>query len=155
MNPLTLTTRIRAAPERVYRALLDPTLIPRWRVPSGMTCIVHEFEPRVGGRFRISLTYDGDTNDGKSDAHTDTYAGHFEELVPNRRVVEVLAFETTDPAFMGRMRIVTELTATTDGTELSAAHEGLPAAVSPSDNEVGWRESLAKLAALVEEGRTL
>lgn len=145
-----MTALIRATPDRVYRALLDPTLIPRWRVPSGMTCTVHEFEPRVGGRFRVSLTYDGGTNDGKSDAHTDTYFGHFEALVPNQRVVEVLEFETTDPAFQGRMRIVTHLTATADGTELSATHEGLPAAVSPTDNEIGWRESLTKLAALVE-----
>lgn len=150
MTPLSITVHIRAAPEHVYRALLDPSLIPQWRVPSGMTCTVHEFEPRVAGRFRVSLTYDGGRSDGKSDAHTDTYFGHFEALVPNQRVVEVLEFETTDPAFQGRMRIVTELTASADGTELSATHEGLPAAVSPSDNEIGWRESLAKLAALVE-----
>lgn len=148
-----MTALIRATPERVYQALLDPTLIPRWRVPSGMTCTVHEFEPRVGGRFRVSLTYDDGARDGKSDAHTDTYFGQFEALVPNQRVVEVLEFETTDPALQGRMRIVTELAATPDGTELSAMHEGLPAAVSPLDNEAGWRESLAKLATLVEDLR--
>ncbi len=144
---------INAPPEKVYRALLDPQLIPEWRVPPGMRCEVHEFEARVGGMFRISLTYDAPDIAGKSSEHTDTYHGRFEELVPNQRVVETLEFETTDPAMQGEMRITTVLTAERGGTRLRASHEHLPPGVQPADNEAGWRDSLTKLAALLESGR--
>lgn len=109
-------TQIEAPPAQVYRALLDPLLIPQWRVPTGMRCEVHEFEPREGGAFRVSLTYDSPTSAGKSTAHTDTYHGHFEQLIPNERVVERLEFETTNPLMQGEMRIDTHLAAVVDGT---------------------------------------
>lgn len=143
--------RLKAPPSRVYAALLDPGLIARWRVPEGMRCEVHEFDARVGGRFRVSLTYELPTGSGKSSEQTDTYHGWFEELVPDRRIVERLEFETSDPAMQGEMRIVTELTPLADDTLLSSVHENLPSGVSPADNEAGWNESLAKLATLVCE----
>jgi hypothetical protein len=48
------------------------------------------------------------------------------------------------------MTITYTLTARDGGTDISGVHEGLPSGVSPADNELGWRMSLAKLAALVE-----
>jgi uncharacterized protein YndB with AHSA1/START domain len=117
-----------------------------------MTSHVHEFEPREGGSFRISLTYDAPTETGKTTAHTDTYHGRFVKLVPDEQVVEVVEFETTDPAMQGEMTITTTLTDVDGGTEILAVHDGLPRGVSPADNETGWRMSLAKLAALVETG---
>jgi hypothetical protein len=30
-------------------------------------------------------------------------------------------------------------------------HDGLPPGLSPADNETGWRESLGRLAALLED----
>ena len=66
----------------VYRALLDSRAIRAWRVPQGMTGHVHAFDPREGGRFRVSLTYDRPTGTGKTTAHTDTYHGRFVSLVP-------------------------------------------------------------------------
>ena len=122
----------------------------RWRVPTGMRCHVHAFEPREGGSFRVSLTYDAPTGIGKTTAHTDTYHGKFAELVADERVVEVLEFETDDPAMRGEMTITTTLSDVDGGTDLLAVHAGLPPGLSPADNEVGWRESLAKLAAYVE-----
>lgn len=115
-----------------------------------MTSHVHAFDAREGGAFRISLTYDAPTRTGKTTAHTDTYHGHFAKLVPNEQVVEVIEFETTDPALMGEMMITVTLADADGGTELIAVHEGLPPGVAPDDNELGWRLSLAKLAALVE-----
>lgn len=150
MSTTRLTIQIDAPPARVYRALLDPQLIPRWRVPTGMRCDIHEFEPHEGGTFRVSLTYDTPAAAGKSSAHTDTYHGHFEQLVPNERVVERLAFETTDPQLQGEMRITTDLVAAGASTRLIAVHENLPPGVAPADNEAGWQESLAKLASLIE-----
>ncbi len=149
------STRIRqhvSAPRPdVYRALLDERAVARWMVPDGMSSRVHAFEPREGGSFRVSLTYDARTGIGKTSAHTDTYHGRFVELVPDELVVETVEFETADPSMRGEMTITIALTdAPGGGTELVAVHDRLPPGLSPADNEAGWRMSLGKLAALVE-----
>lgn len=134
----------------MYRALLDADAVARWRVPDGMTSRVHQFDAREGGAFRVSLTYDSPTATGKSGAHTDTYHGHFVELVPDKRVVEVLEFEATDPALLGEMRMTTTLVDHGGGTHVTVVHDGVPDTVSPADNEIGTRMALDRLAALVE-----
>ena len=152
MSATRLTRHVNAPRASVYRALLDARAVATWMVPDGMTCEVHAFDPREGGTFRISLTYDAATGTGKTTAHTDTYHGRFVTLVPDERVVETVEFETTDPAMQGEMTITLTLADADGGTELLAVHDGLPPGLSPADNETGWRESLAKLAALVESG---
>jgi uncharacterized protein YndB with AHSA1/START domain len=136
----------------VYSALLDGRAVATWMVPTGMTSQVHAFDAREGGSFRISLTYDEPTGTGKTTAHTDTYQGRFLKLVPNEQVVEVVEFETADPAMRGEMTITITLTDVDGGTDVIALHDRLPPALSTADNETGWRMSLAKLAALVEAG---
>jgi uncharacterized protein YndB with AHSA1/START domain len=147
-------TRIRqtihAPRERVYAALTDPAAVARWRVPAAMTSHVHEFDASEGGAIRVSLTYDAPDRTGKTVGRTDTYHGRFVRLVPNELVVEVVEFETDDPALRGEMTITIRLSDADGATQLDAVHEGLPAGVLPADNETGWRESLARLAALVE-----
>ena len=151
---MTASTRIsrhiEAPRNAVYRALLDPNAIARWKVPDGMSLHVHELDPREGGSIRVSLTYGEPTGAGKTTAHTDTYRGHFVKLVPNEQVVEVDEFETTDPTLQGEMTITITLVDADGGTKLVAVHDGLPRGVSPTDNETGWRMALAKLAALAE-----
>jgi len=115
-----------------------------------MTSKVHAFDPRVGGSLRISLTYDAATGAGKTTAHTDTYHGRFVKLVADEQIVEVVEFETTDPALRGEMTITISLSDVDGGTEVFATHEPLPAGLSLADNEIGWQLSLAKLASLVE-----
>lgn len=140
------------APRRaVYRALLDAEAIARWRVPAGMHSIVHEFDAREGGRFRVSLTYELPGPAGKSSTHTDTYHGRFTRLVPDSQVVEVIEFESEDPAFAGSMTMTTTLTDSGDGTDVVILHEGIPDGVAPADNEAGTRMALANLAKLVED----
>ena len=134
----------------VYRALLDAHAVATWMVPTGMTSHVHTFDGREGGSFRISLTYDMPTGTGKTTPQTDTFHGHFVKLVPNERVVELVEFETTDPALRGEMTITIALADADGGTDILAVHDGLPRGLSPADNEAGWRMSLAKLATLVE-----
>jgi uncharacterized protein YndB with AHSA1/START domain len=148
-----ISRRLNAPRATVYRALLDARAVARWKVPTGMISQVHAFDAREGGSFRVSLTYDEPTGTGKTTAHTDTYHGHFVKLVPNERVVEVVEFETTDLALRGEMTITTTLTDADGGTEVLAVHDGLPSGVSTADNELGWREALDRLAALVEAGR--
>lgn len=82
----------------VYRALVDAHAVATWMVPTGMTSHVHAFDAREGGAFRISLTYDAPTAIGKTTAQTDTFHGRFVKLVPNEQVIEVVEFETPDPA---------------------------------------------------------
>lgn len=138
----------------VHRALLDADAVARWRVPDGMSGVVHEFDARQGGRFRVSLTYDAPAGIGKSAAHTDTYHGTFAEIVPDERVVEVLEFETRDPSLTGVMTITTTLTeAEGGGTDVLVVHDGIPDAVPAADNETGTRMALDNLARLVEADR--
>ena len=114
----------------MYRALIDADTVAAWRVPEGMNAVVHVFDARVGGRFRVSLTYETPHGRGKTGAHTDTYHGLFIDLVPNERVVEELEFETSDPAFAGPMRITTTLADADGGTDMVVLHEGVPPGVS-------------------------
>lgn len=145
-----LVRHIGAPPAAVYRALLDAGAVQEWMVPDGMTSEVHRFEAREGGEFRISLTYEGPTGTGKTTAQTDTFHGRFVRLVPDRAVVQLVEFETDDPGMQGAMTISYSLADHDGGTELTAVHENLPAALSPADNELGWTISLGKLARLVE-----
>lgn len=146
-----ISRHINAPRAQVYRALIDANAIATWMVPQGMTSQVHTFEAREGGSFRISLTYDAPTGTGKTTDHTDTYHGHFVTLVPDTKVVEVMEFETSDPSMRGEMTVTFTLAAADGGTDLRAVHDNLPPGVSPADNETGWRMSLDKLAALVEQ----
>ena len=148
-----LTQHVPAPRETVYRALLDPAAVAVWMVPDDMTSQIHEFDACVGGRFRITLTYDAPTGTGKSTAHSDTYHGRFVELVPDERVVEVMEFESDEPGMRGEMRVTFTLSDAEGGTLLSAAHEDLPPGLAPEDNELGWRLSLEKLARLLAPSR--
>jgi uncharacterized protein YndB with AHSA1/START domain len=147
-----VSRRLNAPPALVYRALIDAGSVARWMVPDGMTSRVHAFDSREGGSFRISLTYDAPDAVGKSSARTDTYHGRFVKLVVNQEVVEVVEFETADPALMGEMTIRYSLSDGDGGTEVTVAYDGIPPGVSTADNELGTRMALAKLAALVEPG---
>lgn len=151
MYSMTVSGLVRAPRAAVYRALLDPAAVARWRAPDDMTAEVHELDPREGGRFRISLTYDDPTRAGKSDGSTDTYGGHFARLLPDEQVVEVIEFESDDPDLQGRMTMTTTLRDTEGGTEVEIRHDGIPGRVPAADNETGTRMALANLAAYVEQ----
>jgi uncharacterized protein YndB with AHSA1/START domain len=148
------TTRIRrhinAPRSSVYHALLDQESVLHWMVPDQMSSRIHSFEPREGGAFRISLTYDAPTTAGKTTSQTDTFHGTFVKLVPDSEVVQIVEFETDDPAMQGEMTITYTLADAGGGTDVVGLHENLPSGVAPADNELGWSMSLAKLATLVE-----
>jgi uncharacterized protein YndB with AHSA1/START domain len=157
MGHTRVTRVIHASPAEVYAALLDPRSVARWKVPDGMSSIVHELDPHIGGRLRVSLTYDAPSSGegpdpGKTSARTDTYSGRFLELVPGSLVVEAVEFETSREEMRGEMRIRTTLTPVGRGTEVAIDHAALPPGVAPGDNVTGTRMALAKLAALLETG---
>lgn len=146
-----LSRHLKASRAQVYRALLDPHAVATWMVPDDMSSHIHEFNPQVGGSFRISLTYNEPSGTGKTTAHTDTYHGHFVKLMPNEQVIEVMEFETNDSTMRGEMTLTFTLTDADGGMELLVVHDNLPPALSPADNEIGWGMALDKLAALVVE----
>jgi uncharacterized protein YndB with AHSA1/START domain len=152
MSSTRISHHVNAPRATVYRAFLDAHAVATWMVPNGMTSHVHAFDPREGGSFRISLSYDQPTGTGKTTARTDTYHGRFVKLVPDEQIVELVEFETADPALRGEMTITITLADADGGTDILAVHDRLPPGLAPADNEAGWRSSLEKLAALVEAG---
>lgn len=143
---------IRASPQALYRALLDPVAIATWRPPQGMSMAIQAFDAREGGRFRMALTYAeaGHAAPGKTSAHVDVVEGRFRELIPDRRVVEVVEFESDDPAFAGAMTITTTLTTVPDGTEVTIRCGDVPPGISAADHAAGMASTLANLAAFAE-----
>src|SRR6266498_1147229 len=131
MSTTRVTRRIAAPPDQVYEVLIDAESVQRWMVPDGMTSHVHEFDPREGGTFRISLTYDSPTRTGKTEDRTDTFHGRFMRLVPGREVVQSVEFETADPDLQGEMLITYTLSDVDGGTQLDGVHENLPPGVAP------------------------
>jgi uncharacterized protein YndB with AHSA1/START domain len=142
---------IRASPETLYRAFLDPASLVRWLPPSGMKAELSRFEPREGGSYRMVLSYEGTKHTpGKSSEHSDVVEGRFVELVPNVRVVQEIDFESDDPAFAGKMRMTWSLAPVAAGTEVAIACENVPDGISEQDHAVGLKSSLENLAAFVE-----
>ena len=143
---------IKARREAVYQACLDPEALTSWRVPDNMKGYMHVFDAREGGIFRMSLTYQDPEHSpiGKTSEYTDTFQGKFVELVPNEKIVEVIEFESQDPSFAGQMKITTSFTDTDEGTEMTVLYQDIPAGIRLADNELGSKQSLQKLAALLE-----
>jgi uncharacterized protein YndB with AHSA1/START domain len=145
----TVVAHVAADRATVFAALLDPVAVAHWRVPDGMRGEVHELDPRVGGRIRMSLTYVDPAVAGKSSGSTDTYTGTFTEIVPDQRVVEEVRFEADDAALDGVITMTTTLREADGGTEVEIRMDGMPDAVPRADNEAGSRMALEKLARLV------
>ena len=124
MTTTRVSRRVNAPRPEVYGALIDATAVQHWMVPDGMTSRIHAFEGREGGAFRISLTYEG-AGAGKTSADTDTFHGRFVRLVPDELVVEVVEFETDDPAMRGEQTITISLADIAGGTEIVAVHARL------------------------------
>jgi uncharacterized protein YndB with AHSA1/START domain len=140
---------IKATPQAIYRAHLDPEAIATWRPPKGMTAEIHAFEPYEGGLYRMAFVYLGD-GQGKTSEKADVFEGRFVELTPDQRIVERVAFESSDPRFAGTMTITTTLTPEGEATRVDVAISDVPPGITPQDHQAGMDSSLANLAAYVE-----
>jgi len=143
---------INASPETLYRAFIDPAALEIWLAPDGMTGKVHDFDGRIGGGYRMSLFYSAteQTNRGKTSANEDRFIARFVELTPAKRIVQAIAFDTTDPAYAGQMFMVVTFEDTGHGTKTTIWFEHIPRGIRPEDNDAGTRSSLEKLARYVE-----
>ena len=131
----------RAAPERVYRAFLDPDAMVKWLPPNGFTGKVRHMDARPGGSYKMSFT---NFTSGRSH----TFGGEFLELVPHERLRYSDRFD--DPNLPGVMQTTVSLRPVSCGTELSIVQEGIPEAIPVEACYLGWQESLLLLAQLVE-----
>jgi uncharacterized protein YndB with AHSA1/START domain len=140
-NTIRLHRVLRATPDRVYRAFLDPDAMVKWLPPNGFTGKVHEMDAKVGGSHRMSFT---NFTTGKSHSFGGTYL----ELLPNERIRYTDKFD--DPNLPGEMVITVSLKEVACGTELNIEQAGVPDVIPQEMCYLGWQESLVLLAKLVE-----
>jgi uncharacterized protein YndB with AHSA1/START domain len=134
---------LRAPPERVYRAFLEPDALCRWLPPHGYTAQVHLLDARVGGLHRMAFRQ-------FATGHEHAFGGAYLELVPHQRLHYTTRFD--DPALPGEMRTLVTLAEVSCGTALEARQSGIPAPIPLEMCHLGWQESLEQLARLVEAG---
>lgn len=140
-NTVTLHRVLRASAERIYRAFLDPDAMVKWLPPHGFTGQVHEMDARVGGGYRMSFT-----NFGTGKSHS--FGGAYVELTPHERIRYTDRFD--DPNLPGNMQVTVTFRPVACGTDVTIVQEGVPEAIPVEFCYVGWQESLAMLAQLVE-----
>jgi uncharacterized protein YndB with AHSA1/START domain len=140
-NTIKLHRVLRAPPDRVYRAFLDADAMVKWLPPNGFTGKVHELDARVGGAHRMSFT-----NFTTGGSHS--FGGTYLELVPHERIRYTDRFD--DPNLPGEMQTTITLKQVSIGTEMTIVQEGVPAVIPAEACYLGWQESLALLAKLVE-----
>lgn len=132
---------LKAPPERVYRAFTMPEAMAKWIPPHGFTCTVHHMEPRVGGTFKMSFT-------NFTTQHSLSFGGEYLELVPSELIRYTDKFD--DPNLPGVMQVTVSLKPVSCGTDLNVVQEGIPDVIPIEMCYLGWQESLAQLAMLVE-----
>ena len=132
---------LRAAPEKIYRAFLDPDAMAKWLPPNGFTGKVHHMDAKVGGTYRMTFT-------NFTSGHSHSFGGTYLELVPHERIRHTDTFD--DPNLPGEMQTTISLRQVSVGTEVNIVQEGIPEAIPPEACYLGWQESLTLLAQLVE-----
>lgn len=140
-HTITLHRVLRAPPERVYRAFLDPAALAKWFPPNGFTAQVHALQAQVGGSYRMSFTH-------FASGHTHASGGEYLELTSPSRIRYTSRFD--DPNLASPMQTTVVLRAVDCGTDLSVEQAGIPAAIPPDACHLGWQECLTALALLVE-----
>jgi uncharacterized protein YndB with AHSA1/START domain len=140
-NTIRLHRVLRAAPERVYRAFLDPAAMVKWLPPNGFTATVHHMDAKVGGTHKMSFT-----NFNTGNSHS--FGGRYLELSPNERIRYTDKFD--DANLPGEMQVTITLKKVSCGTDLSIVQEGVPEVIPPEMCYLGWQESLVLLGKLVE-----
>ena len=140
-NTVRLHRVIAAKPEKIYRAFLEPDALAKWLPPSGFTCKVHQTDPQVGGSYKMSFT-------NFTTSKSMSFGGVYRELVPNERLRYTDNFD--DPNLQGEIQVTVTLKKVSLGTDLSIVQEGIPAVIPLEACYLGWQDSLANLARLVE-----
>jgi uncharacterized protein YndB with AHSA1/START domain len=140
-NTIKLHRVLRTSPEKLYRAFLDADALAKWLPPNGFTCKVHHLDAKIGGAYKMSFT-----NFSSGKGHS--FGGTYVELMPGERIRYTDKFD--DPNLSGEMSTTITLKKVACGTELNITQEGIPDMIPAEMCYLGWQESLALLAKLVE-----
>ena len=132
---------LRTKPEKAYRAFLESEAIAKWLPPYGFTCKVHHMDAKAGGTFRMSFR-------NFSTGHEHSFGGEYLELVPNQLIRYTDKFD--DPNLPGELLVSVTFRPVSCGTEMNVVQEGIPEVIPVEMCCLGWQESLAQLAHLVE-----
>ena len=132
---------LKAKPEKIYRAFLNAAALAKWLPPYGFTCTVHYLDARVGGTFKMSF-------ENFTTGASHSFGGEYLELVPHQLIRYTDKFD--DPNMPGVLEVTVSLKEVLCGTELSVVQSGIPAVIPVEMCYLGWQESLAQLASLVE-----
>ncbi|MBO9579679.1 MAG: SRPBCC domain-containing protein [Sphingobium sp.] len=142
---------ILATPHAIFRAFLDPESLVNWRPPAGMRAEIRGFNARPGGGYRMVLIYKApDASAGKTAADRDIVNVRFADIEPETRIVEMVSFDSRDPAFAGTMKLTTTLRPVDDGTEVTFCAENVPPGIGEDEHRQGMESSLRNLANLLE-----
>ncbi len=140
-NTVRLHRVLRAPPERVYRAFIEPEALVKWMAPHGFVAQVHTMNASVGGSFHMSFI-----NFGTGKKHS--FGGKYLEMAPGELLRYTDQFD--DPALPGEIMVTIQFRKVLCGTELTILQEGLPEAIPTEFCYQGWQESLHLLAYVVE-----
>jgi uncharacterized protein YndB with AHSA1/START domain len=145
---------IKATQETLYQAFTNPSALIVWLPPGEMKGKIHKFDLRVDGGYEMSLFYPLSEQDsrGKSSENEDRFTARFIELIPYKKIVQAINFDSSNHAFLGEMIMETTFEANDSGTKVTILFKNIPPGIRPEDNEVGTELSLENLARYIEEG---
>lgn len=142
---------IMAEPQILYQAFLNPKSLVTWLPPKGMSGHIDNFDPREGGIYKMTLTYEEDqSTSGKTSENTDVYKGKFLELVPGKRIVQLVIFDSESLEFKGEMIQKWLFDPISEGTKLTIICENVPSGIGKEEHEIGLKSTLENLASLIE-----
>lgn len=104
---LVLSRRFAAPPHRVFRAMTDPKVVPKWYGLAVLKMESCEIDLRVGGRWRFVLA--------SPEAGTHAFSGVYRDIVPGQRLVNT---ENYEPLGEGHEILVTSTFEARDGGTL-------------------------------------
>jgi uncharacterized protein YndB with AHSA1/START domain len=137
--------RILPAPRAaVFRALTDPGELARWWGPRGFTAPSVEFDPRVGGGYRIAMQ--------PPDGDLFHLSGEVREIDPLARLA--YTFRWDPPAPDDRQTVVTlSLEARGERTEIRLTQGAFATEERRALHEAGWTDSFRRLEHVLRTSR--
>jgi uncharacterized protein YndB with AHSA1/START domain len=137
---LRLTRTLPAGRESVWQAMTDPERLAEWWGPEGFTAPRVDFDPQVGGRFRIAMQ----PPDGELfDLH-----GEFREVDPPARLSYTFVWDPPDPDDLETL-VTLSLEDRGERTEVSFTQGEFATPARLELHEGGWTDGFERLEKLL------
>lgn len=142
---------ISASPEVVYEAFSTQRRLQSWLPPKDMEGQVSGFDFKEDGGYRMRLIYTGAGHTpGKTTEHSDEVVVRFTRLIPNKRIEQLVTFNSDLEAFKGEMKMTWSFEKRESNTFVEVSCTDVPYGIRPQDHEVGLTSSLENLAEYVQ-----